>query len=66
MPKQNGTEVTSISFRSDVLEALDEYSSRTDINRSDIVNQAVKFFLTAKDDQYQSWLDYKRRRLHKS
>lgn len=64
--KQNGTEVTSISFRSDVLAALEDYCERNTINRSDIVNQAVKLFLRLNDDVSESWLDYKRRRLIKS
>lgn len=66
MPKQNGTEVTSISFRSDIIEALELYCERNTVNRSDVVNQAVKLFLRINDDPAESWLDYKRRRLNKS
>lgn len=66
MPKKNGTEGTSISFRSDILVALDDYCERKTTNRSVVVNQAVKLFLRLNDDEDEAWKDFKRRRDIKS
>lgn len=66
MAKQNGTETTSISFRQDVIEALEEYCQRQDVSRSDVVNQAVKLFLLIQEERSELWKDYKRRRLNNS
>lgn len=48
MPKTNGAkEPASISFSIPVLSRLDKYCYRTDLDRSYVVNRAVKKFLAS-------------------
>lgn len=66
----NPTETATISFYTDILEALNEHCTRTDQNLSAVVRKASKFYLqmkdVLKDDSDDSWDDYKKRHNPKS
>lgn len=68
--KNRPTENISVSLSSDQIEALNERSSRTDLNVSQLLRRATEFYLlmidslTENDDT--AWEDYRKRHNLKS